>query len=442
MKVTFFPRNDYNAKVCNHRWGKKMTYCENSDTLESGLYEPVVLWAFRYNLTLGCFVSKDFDYLWDANSSISIKNTGIINYDYYYAKQGGGSTQEGFNQYADLCRAWFRNLYGRNPSCISYGGSDMSYSDLAAQKFIAGRSNNWNPFGDPYTWYGKSFPEGTFLGEPQAEFDRSREMLHLMSIRWCDEVKSGRYTVEGAMTALMNDVNATKANGGFYNAFAHWHQLLTGGYAPVTFQDYRNYMQLISDTDIHFCSFGEAMEYAIERVMIKKLSCYSPILEPDKVKVVVEFKNDFSPIINQDCLNTPLSIEVDLSSTPLKGKNIKLDAGNYIKVGTDRYIIDLMPPKYSLVSTAVISEDTVDNSLNTDIPVITTSVVDNIVNVTCDQKCNFVVFRRVTNDAESKVNIVDYKYDIDSFTISKTSGYQYAIGAVNKFKYSSATSWL
>lgn len=160
------------------------------------------------------------------------------------------------------------------------------------------------------------------------------------------------------------------------------------------------------------------------------------------MKVVVEFKNDFSPIINQDCLNTPLSIEVDLSSTPLKGKNIKLDAGNYIKVGTDRYIIDLMPPKYSLVSTAVISEDTVDNSLNTDIPVITTSVVGNTVNVTCDQKCNFVVFRRVTDDSESKVTIVDYKYNTDSFTVSKTSGYQYAIGAVNKFKYSSATLWL
>lgn len=445
MKFTLFPRNDFNVEVCNHRWGRAMTYCENSDTLQVGTYEPIFYLAFKNNIRLGCFVSTDYTYLQNNKTSALAAKNNIISFDYYSAAVNKTS-QDAFNQFIAIRQQWFKNLYGRYASTFSYGGSDMTYSNLGAQKFIAARSNNWNAFGNPYTWFGKSYPTGVYLGEPQIEFDRYKQMLHLMSIRWCDEVASGRYTVSEAMAALQTDILATKNNHGFYNAFAHWHQMINNGYSGVTFSDYENYYSMLNslniNDDIIFTGFGEAMEYCITRLMIKKISCYTPILSPNKVIIVAEFQNDWNPIINTEVLNTPLSIKVNLSNTPLAGKNIKLSYGNCIKLSSNQYIVDLTPPKHGNVSFVELTESSIPTELNVNRPNGNYTINNNNINVVLSQKCNVMVFRKGSNQTTRNSTIIDYLYNVTSFSIIQESGFNYAFGFINDFGKSNLIDWI
>ena len=80
MKFTLFPRNDFNVEVCNHRWGRAMTYCENSDTLQVGTYEPIFYSAFKNNIRLGCFVSMDYTYLQNNKTSALAAKNNIISF--------------------------------------------------------------------------------------------------------------------------------------------------------------------------------------------------------------------------------------------------------------------------------------------------------------------------------------------------------------------------
>lgn len=415
MKVTFFPRNDYpNAiVVCDNRWGKSMTYCENSDTLQDGLFIPIIKLAFKYSIKLGCFISKTW------NNSIHCKNlkdNGIIDFDLYSCYQGN-NTQESFNGYIDNENSWFLENIGKIPSCFSFSGSDQSYAALGAQKMIAGRSNEWNTFGNPYTWNGISFNSRTILGNPQITYNRIEQMKHLMSIRWCDEVRSGNYTPEEAISNLVEDVQVTKEKGGFYNAFAHWHDVITGGY-KVSLNNYENYFSQIANPDIHFCSFGEAMEYAIARTILKRVVMYSPIDNKEVLRIVADYNNDYEPKINKKCLNTNLSAIVDLSDTHLSGKFIHLKFGNFIKIDNDKYIIDLPSPNNSIFSYQEISESNIDESLNTNKPVLTKE--EKVVY--CDQYVNWVVF--------SGNDIIDYKYNSNIVELSSSN---YNVGVINKY---------
>ena len=404
-------------QVCDNRWGKDMTYCENSDTMNPNSYPFIIYLALKYGIKVGCFINSNP--MWHYSEIYpNLKDAGIIDFDLYaQPTTEQKKSQNSFNEYLDIERSWFKDKFNKYPSCISYYGSDESYSYFATQKMIAGRDNYWETFGKAYTWNGQTYPSKTTLGNPQVGFDRIEQMNHLMSIRWCDEVMYGNYTTEQAIQFLLKDIAATKMNHGFYNAFAHWHYI--AGMYPISLEEYEKYFSRIADNKIHFCSFGEAMEYAISRTMIKNITSYCT--SDNNVIISVEYSNDFIPIINQDCLNTTISVLVDLSETSLANKNISINIGNFIKVGQNKYIIDVSPPNKSLVSKVTIKESVEGKELNTSIPVLS---IDNEY-ILSDQVVNWIIL-----DANDNYRIKEIYFNKDRI-IYNTENCIY--GVINKF---------
>lgn len=58
MEVRFFPRAEFPAKICSHRYGSKMTYTEQTDSIFSTSRYGVEYYAHKYGFVVGCFLNN------------------------------------------------------------------------------------------------------------------------------------------------------------------------------------------------------------------------------------------------------------------------------------------------------------------------------------------------------------------------------------------------
>lgn len=430
MSTNIFPRNDYNVEVCAHRWDKHMTYVESTDTLSNNNYMPLMLWFFRNNVRAGIFSWIVPEAQLKAAKELEL--CGIVNNSLYCTM--GSSTQRTMNINARIMRETFKKFFGRYPSTYSYAGSDESYYRQAASYFNAGRDNDYADFGHPYTFYGYDFQSKELLGSLEVPvgggspvypertgFDRFDEMKHFMSMRIPSEVGNKAkfqhgYTWQDVLNLAIADFRTTYGNRGFYNNFCHWHDLGGGVKLDVSVLQYKDYVDALGSLtvnnvdvsdNIHFCGFDEAMEYMMARILLKKISCYTPIGNPEEVHIVGYFNNDVSPLFRMDCFNTPLTIKVNLVGTPLEGEDIKVDYGNVVKVANNIFLVELPVPRTGNISGIVLSKTNGSDYVITTRPTITAT----------------------EEGATPTVTIVPFTDDIESYSVSSNNYVNHSPGS-------------
>lgn len=338
MNVVFFPRNDYpnNIEICAHRLGKEMTYTEQSDTFRGGA-EDIMSYANNLSIKLGVFwgMSGTSEY---KDIALPYVNSGMIWIDAYSNPNGASSldqvTQEAYEEQRDSLLQRIGNWFNIRPVAMSYGYGNTSYADWAIEDFLACRNSDRNG-GTPY---------GTGYGNPNnIAYSKSYFKSKASTSRWYDDAKADS-SFATRLQQLSTDVIATKQNGGWYNNFTHWHNVISDG----NLQAYKDYLDLLAslneNNDIYFAGYGEAVAYLVYRQIITKAVMYSPNSDAaNKLVIRLETINNLG--IDTDLLQVPISVKFSTIGTPLAGQAIRSDC-NLISLGSGQYIVEIPYAKY------------------------------------------------------------------------------------------------
>lgn len=320
--------NRVDAELCAHRLGKKMTYTEQSDTFRGGA-EDIMAYADNLGIKLGVFwgMSTNSAYrdlalpyvikgmMWiDAYSNpTGASELGQINRDVYEAQK-------------DALLQRINDWFGKRPIALSYAYGNDSYKDYIENDFLGGRNSNKNG-GTPY---------GVGYGSPDnVAYNINYFKSKASTSRWYDDAKNTNTFTE-RLQQLREDVLATKENGGWYNNFTHWHNVISDG----NLEAYRSYLELLSElntnNDIYFAGYGEALAYLAYREIVKGVSAF---LINGSINISLTLKTD--PQVNNSLLIVPVSVRFSVADTPLEDKTLICEGGNLVELGGNEYIVEI-----------------------------------------------------------------------------------------------------
>lgn len=339
MEAIFFPRNDYpdNVDVCTHRLGKSMTYTEQSDGFHSGAEDITALFAQK-GIKTGVFwptVSSETTSYRDL--ALQYIANGLMWIDAYCNPANSADrehvvTQQEYEAARDAVLSRVLDWFNIRPVAMSYANGNDTYKDLAIEDFLACRNSNKNG-GTTY---------GLDCGSPDdIPYSKSYYKSKASTSRWYDDVVAtgSSWTFETRLQQLAADVETTRSNGGWYNNFTHWHNVIRDG----NLQAYRDYADLLDslnvNDDIYFAGYGEAVAYLVYRQLIKKTVLYSPNLHR-KEQLVIQLETDNSLGVNTDLLQVPISVKFSTINTPLAGATIKSDK-NLVDLGGGDYVVEI-----------------------------------------------------------------------------------------------------
>ena len=520
MKAIFFPKSEIPTKVCAHRYGAKMTYTEQTDSLFNSSRYAVEYYAHKYGYRVGAFINRltqsghtdllesekygackfdiyfttDYWYnpitgnievipdyyktswtqtgintfgyveggvtkingvavsVGDAKTS-STPNIGTQMYAYSNGKYGWNNTgvfgQSAAKEIVLLQKNvtdWFRGIFGRFPSSMSYrnGNTGGAYIDVVF--YLQCRNSGtgaWNNTANAPTWYGKN-SDNNYLGVPQQDVDRNLLASRASTTRWWDWIDNiYNITLQQSLDAVKSIVTQTIGNGGWQNNFTHWHSAAETTKENIKLGSYNAYFGAISEAAgnnrIHFCNYGEASEYLLYRSCIDNIAAYK---KGNRVAVAVSIKDVFADAVLQETgvdaklpqrrIFTPVSIEVDLTGTPLQGKNVKSNYGKVINAGNNKVIVEIpFPAENDGIMEVELYNNIFPDWLNIDKPTISNVVVNGQnVTFTTDIPCYCTIFEKTDANTISKFGdrlISEYKTN-HVVKIGNASGNTYSIG--------------
>ncbi|MBN2210241.1 MAG: hypothetical protein JW709_02490 [Sedimentisphaerales bacterium] len=225
-------------------------------------------------------------------------------------------------------RSWNLELYGEMPSAGAYRNGQTA-SSYAMPKFFLGLRNS-DATGD--VCYGKSTEREGFLGNNCNDV--------IIPPRMC--LKPGA-TRAGDMDASRDEVlrhcgdllrQAIAANG-WYNDFIHWH---TNPRYHTTLHDfYQSQREIMAGHDVVTLDYGSAVEYKTLRDMATiKSECLN-----NGIQIQVTYRDPYG-MLPLETIDIPLSIKVDLSQSPLRGKDISSPESLGIrKLGNDLFVVEV-----------------------------------------------------------------------------------------------------
>lgn len=356
MDVVFFPRNDYpnNIEVCNHRYGKGMTYTEQTDKLVDSAFYKVMALSTNYGIKVGAFTNPmtGIDNVPDSDALTYISSNNLWCDIYWRYNDMTNSTDVDeatfMEKNAEQINS-FISRWGYKPVAISYALGNLSYSSYVKRTYLGGRNSYFNDDTD----YGKSF-DGIYLGLPNNDYSLDRFTSKASSTRFYDYADRSGIGYDTALQHSQDLIDATYANHGWLNNFSHWHEYISNdhedwlnGYFAMLNQKKQQY-----NNDIHFCGYGEAVAYLVYRSMISKAVIYSPTKNANTQLVIrLEAKNSVSvdgvnaTSIDTDLLQIPISIKFSTVGTPLEGQTIKSNC-NLISLGNNQYIVEIPYAEY------------------------------------------------------------------------------------------------
>lgn len=386
-------------------------------------------------------------------------NHGTQMFDYsngkYGWKNGKFGATNGIEQilYQKYNVDWFKGLTGRFPSAMSYrnGQTGGQFTDIAF--YLQNRNSStgmWNDTANAPTWYGKD-SEGNPKGVPTTqEVTRTALASRPSTTRWWDWIDniSGGTTFENSINGVKAIVALTVANGGWQNNFTHWHSSGSTAKEELKLKCYDAYFAAIQEAAngafIHFCNYGEASDYLIFRQCVDNIAAYS---KGNRIVVSVCIIDPYSgdkftdnglsaKLPEQRVINTPLSVEVDLTGTYLEGKNVKTNFGKAIKGEGNKVIVEI---PFSKNNEGIMQIEIYDNVLP-DWKVTSQPIFSNfnensgVVNFNTDCPCYSCVFE-ITD--ENNIALVQRNIEGDmkkthTFTFSKKANKTYAVGIINE----------
>ena len=374
MEVVFFPKEQYPVSVCDHRHNKKMTCTFASDNHWIESYNYMCNLAQQKGLRLGVFYGRHAQGTMNQDNYAAIKQAeaaDICRTDIYFPAPSGSSwnvryTEQQYVDTVSLYKSWLYDIVGRIPSVFGYAYGVNSYTEFAKDYWLAGRDseayNQYNNNRQNYLNYSNKAFNGNYIGSPNIVYDRTKyyedESISYEENAWISQPNTTRWdyfikqNINGGMTisAAVADAVSKMSNlldicyqqGGWFRDFVHWDD-----YYPQTGGWYKNFtewttavddipfnpldmmftalFEMIEEKsyfdDIHFCSWGEAIEYMVARMMVKKISAYTPKSNPNAINIAVE--TDMTKYGNiAEMLNTPISIYLSLEDTPLENESI------------------------------------------------------------------------------------------------------------------------
>ena len=354
MDVIFFPRQDFSIEVCKHRYGKKMTYTEQSDQVRDVVCDQIFNLAEEFGITIGAFMYYgNYGNQYVARAKELMRN-GLFWPDIYFYTpnaSGGTITKEMYEEYRDNYHIpLFQQNFGRVPNAFSYSYGNMSFKDYAIMdgKWLGGRNSGI----DGKTPYG--IFDGATLGNLSLPYTKADYMARASTFRWHDTAfpSSG----QGGQGISYLDVVATKVdetllNGGWLTNFQHWDDIISNELIcgeDVTTADapgaiYRQYFQMLANkninNEIHFAGYGEALAYFVYRDSITRAAMYLPKMNSNNQLVIrLEVQNNFG--VENVLLQVPISIKFSTIGTPLAGKTIASNR-NLISLGGGDYIVEI-----------------------------------------------------------------------------------------------------
>lgn len=353
MEVTFFPRKDYDVEVCNHRYGKAMTYTDQTDSLQLAIsYTPYMTLAKSKGVKVGCFAYiSDFGSVSFQNAKQDYENGKLWLDLYSYCS----SLQYKIEHHETITEQEFEGAYtnelfpaylaaiGKKPVCLSYAYGNDSFKDYVIPKFLGARNSEPDP-----NYSSNTYPTdyGIGLGNPNNEpWSVSRYKSKASSMRWYDAAKSKGNKFSEELEIVSQKIDETAQNHGWLNNFTHWHNYWQDGNEEWA----ESYLTLLaqkkSQKDIYFAGYGEAVAYLVYRSMISKAVMYSPNgAENDKLIIRLEAKNIFN--IDTDLLQVPISIKFSTTGTPLAGQTIRCNY-NLASLGNNQYIVEIPYSEYA-----------------------------------------------------------------------------------------------
>lgn len=330
MDAIFFPRQDYPIQVCTHRYGKSMTYTEQSDQFRGGA-EDIVSYAASKGIKVGVFWGMPQDTTY-RDLALPYFNNGQMWLDVYCYPEnsnGGTVTREQYETQRDLLWERMHEWFGIRPVAMSYAYGNQTYVDYVTPDFLAGR-NSGKQGGTPY---GVGFGNPNNLAYSMADY-KTRQS----SARWYDDAV-GDSSFTARLAELRTQILATKQDGGWLNNFTHWHSVISNGNLQV-YKDYLDMLaELNEDDDICFAGYGEATAYLVYRQMITRAVMYSPNAHRStQLFIRLEAQNTLG--IDTALLQVPISVKFSTVGTPLAGKTITSDC-NLVSLGGGDYIVEI-----------------------------------------------------------------------------------------------------
>ncbi len=381
MNVIFFPRNDYPDKVeiCNHRLGKKMTYCERTTLIPSYVQDTILpYFVTKHNsdkLRVGCdFMDVYTNSAWNSAYGKQCIENGTIWADlYFYPDPFEDMSQEAVMRAYNRLLPWFISNFGRKPNAVDFSsGYGSQYKQYLTDYFLCCDSSAQQLQNNSDYGVGVGLPNNV-------PYTQSRYYPRVMNSRVLDNARADITTHSAYNTPSEKDyydyyINQISdliddtlvlPNGGFIMNFHHWHDLVLMDYNAdgtpkaeriaagtenyAINNGFKSYVDMLcqknANDEIYFAGYGEAVAYLVYRQCVTKAVMYSPNQYPNE-RLIIRLEVPNSLEIDTDLLCVPLSVKFKTTGTPLEGATIKCDACNLISLGNNEYIVEIPYSEY------------------------------------------------------------------------------------------------
>lgn len=333
----------------------------------------------------------------------------------------------------------FYDILHRYSSAASYGYGLTSIAPQMIEKYLQCRDSRRT---DPSqglvapTWYGKD-TNNNYLGYPQQDITKTLLRSRGSSTRWWDSVIAGACTKSEMITFLTQLAALTASNHGWQNNFTHWQTCNDTEDVNMKIGAYDDYWAALlvgfGNSNVHFCSYGEATEYMVFRSNVEKVSAYE---KGSDVYVAVKVVEKYGQLPERR-IYTPLSVIVDLTGTALAGKNITATSGKIANLGSNRVLVEVPYPYADNNGVSAVKLFEVENAdyIALGRPVISNVVINgDIVTFNTDIPCYSEVFE-ITNAndiSRYKPRYIDSLKTSHEVKIKSSSNKDFAIGVISE----------
>lgn len=482
MRTVFFPKSEIPVSKCNHRYGKDITFSEQTDSRFLSSTYTAEKYGFKNNVRLGIFANNQLSS--QQNQGITEQSaTGLMRIDTYYsvdlwrnpntgvietipdhfATQWTAAGAEFFDvvigeakptqmpnhgqQLYDLTAGalgydfntdtigasnllewnavhegqqnWHLEMFGRNSSAYSYRNGNYNTNELLRNKILGVRNSNSSRLesqnADTYYGSGLGHTEKTVLS--LEDFFLSYDS----TTRSWDAWETYGQTRQQAIDYVIFCLDRALLDSGWVRDFIHWHSARTNGNLDFLDELLATVQSWAVGKNVHFCSNGEALEYMFFRESVTNVSAYEKY---GNVQVVY-WANARGTNIHSSQMNTPLSVEIDLSGTVLAGQSVKSSYGKLISLGGDQYIAEV---PYQGEFGAIELSVGVGGIHNTDRPTGTMSDTGSVLTINTDMPTRAVVFSGVNDATTFRSNMLSTSHQINISGIT-----EYTVGIISEF---------
>ena len=348
MEAVFFPRKDYNVEVCAHRYGKAMTYTDQTDQLKlTTSYDWFVATAKARDIKIGFFAYYNEPLSPNFGKALDDLYSGAIWIDQYswapefkdkIVAHENITPEEFRTAYLNSLLPPFYSAIGYKPLALSYSYGNYTFKDAVCPLYLGARNSGDEDCDGTDYGYGYGTPsnvpysQAVFCNQPSSYrwYDRGRTLI------------SGGMDIDTAFDTVIGNVRtaitATKANHGWFRNFTHFHSVTDDGNERYAELYYDMLAEENIDGDIYFAGYGEALAYLVYRQMITRAVMYAPKMYADTLIIRLETKNTDG--VDTSLLRIPISIKFSTVGTTLAGAEITSDC-NLINLGGGDYIVEI-----------------------------------------------------------------------------------------------------